>query len=124
MAVEKHLLKYALIEGSAEFMAELITGHTDGNYGAFKGREKSIWEDFKKDMHKDVYGDWLQAQEPKRPRNGMYWAGYLICKSYYKRAKDKNQAIFDILHIENYLEFYKKSQVDEYINSKYISTRN
>lgn len=40
MAAEKNLLKYSLIEGSADFLAELICGKTDGNYSKFKGREK------------------------------------------------------------------------------------
>ncbi|WP_437395270.1 DUF2268 domain-containing putative Zn-dependent protease [Flagellimonas lutimaris] len=119
MKSERTLLKYALIEGSAEFIAEIITGRTDGEYHSFIGREKAIWQDFKNEMHQDIYNDWLEGQEPKRPRNSMYWAGYLICKSYYEKAKDKKQAISEILNIKNYTDFYIESEIDEYINNNF-----
>jgi len=50
------------------------------------------------------------------PRNGMYWAGYLISKSYYENATDKKQAIYDLLHIQDYEAFFEKSRADRYIN--------
>jgi len=121
LANEKTLLRYAITEGSAEFIDELITGKTDGGYNDFRRREKAIWLDFKKAMYSDTYDDWLMAQEPKRPRNGMYWAGYLICKSYYNQADDKVKAVRDILNIQDYKTFYEKSKVDDYIDEAYSS---
>lgn len=114
MKRENTLLCYAAIEGSAEFIAERITGKTDGDYSAYKGREQKIWQDFKTDMYLDKYGEWI-SEQPNRPRNGMYWAGYLMCKSYYDRATNKQQAIDDILHIQDYKAFFEKSQIDDYI---------
>lgn len=116
MKKEKTLLKYAIIEGSAEFITELICGQTDGDYSAFQRREKAIWTDFQNEMSNDVYDSWLIENEPKRPRNAMYWVGYWICKSYYDNATDKKQAVFDILHIKNYKDFYIKSKVDDLMN--------
>lgn len=113
MKRENSLLCYAMIEGSAEFLAELITGKTDGDYTGFKGREQQIWQDFKKDMQQDVYEEWIEAGD-KRPRNGMYWAGYRISKAYYENASDKKQAIHDILHIQDYNAFLEKSRADSY----------
>lgn len=119
MAKEKTLLKYALIEGSAEFIAELISGETDGSYTAFKGREKAIWDDFKIDKSKDIFSEWHQPNEPKRPRNALYWAGYLICKSYYQQTNNKVETINKILTLKNYGQFYEDSKVEEFIENNY-----
>ncbi|MGV3541415.1 MAG: TPR end-of-group domain-containing protein [Rufibacter sp.] len=121
MKKENTLLKYALIEGSAEFIAELVTGKTDGNYAAYEGRELQIWDDFKKDMYLNKYDEWLSAKEPQRPRNGMYWAGYQICKSYYAQAEDKKQAVADMLNIKDYLNFFVQSKVDAYMKTKFVN---
>lgn len=110
------LLCYAMIEGSAEFLAELITGETDGNYTEYKGREQQIWQDFKNDRHKDLYSEWIQKSDA-HPRNGMYWAGYVISKAYYQNASDKKQAIHDILHIQDYDAFLEKSKADDYVKT-------
>lgn len=119
MKADTTLLKYALFEGGAEFVCELISGKTDGDYAAFKGRELQVWADFKNEMLLNRYNDWLDAREPKRPRIGMYWAGYLIAKSYYEQAADKKAAVYDILNIKNYIEFFEKSRVDDYMHRTY-----
>ncbi|WP_298307356.1 hypothetical protein [Flavobacterium sp.] len=115
MVRENNLLSYALREGSAEFLTELFTGKTDGDYKAFQNREVVIWEDFKKEMYQDKSISWRDENEPLRPRNALYWAGYLICKSYYENLNDKQQAVYDILNVKNNLDFYKKSKVEDYI---------
>ena len=84
-------------------------------YSNFVGRELIIWNDFKQEMNLDVFNSWHDDNEPLRPRNALYWAGYLICKSYYENANDKKQAIYDILNIKNNSDFYKKSNVEEYL---------
>jgi len=123
MSNEKTLLKYAMIEGSAEFITELITGQSDVMrfFTEFIGKEKAIWKDFKEDMYEDKYMEWVLPQEGKRPMSAMYWAGYIICKSYFNEAKDKNKAkiINEILNIKDYKAFYKKSNVDEYIQENF-----
>lgn len=116
MRKEETLLAYAIKEGSAEFIGELISGATDGNYEAFKGREKAIWADFKDDMHKDIYNSWHKENEPRRPKNALYWVGYLICKSYYNSAPDKKKALYNILHCKNYDDLYSNSNVYHVIN--------
>lgn len=119
MKNENTLLKYAIVEGSAEFICELITGKTDGSYENFKGREQKIWNDFVADMHKDIYREWHLENEPKRPKNALYWAGYLICKSYYEQVKDKEKVVFDILNCKDYDQFYNDSKVENYIKKNY-----
>jgi Predicted Zn-dependent protease (DUF2268) len=120
MKDEKTLLKYALIEGSAELIDELVTGSGDcGGFVEFKGRELAIWQDFKIDMYKDTYNDWHRAKEPNRPRNAMYWAGYQICKAFYEQATDKQQAIYDILNCKDYKHLFEMSKADEYMAKTY-----
>ena len=119
MKEENNLLSYSLREGSAEFLTELFTGKTDGNYSKFIGRELIIWKDFKKEMNLNVFDSWRDENEPLRPRNALYWTGYLICKSYYENSEDKKQAIYDILNIKNNSDFYIKSKVEEYLTKNY-----
>lgn len=115
------LLAKSLREGSAEFISELISGKTDGDYSEFKGKEVDIWNDFQSDKDKSIWvswNDWQQAQE-NRPQNAGYWAGYIICKAYYNQVKDESKAVEDILNIQNYGDFYEKSNVEKYILQHY-----
>jgi hypothetical protein len=41
--------------------------------------------------------------------------GYQICKSYYEEAKNKKQAIYDMLHIQDYKKILAASKLDEKI---------
>ncbi len=121
MKDENTLLSKSISEGSAEFIAELISGETDGDYSEFKGKEIEIWNDFRNDKNKsawDSWSSWHQANK-KRPKNAGYWTGYLICKAYYKQAKNKEKAINDILSIQDHTFFYEKSNVEKYIKEKY-----
>jgi len=115
------LLSKSIREGSAEFIAELISGETDGNYSDFKGKEIKIWNDFRNDKNKSIWNSWNSWQQAndKRPKNAGYWTGYLICKAYYEQIKDKEKAVEDILSIQDYNVFYEKSKVEEYIKEKY-----
>ncbi len=115
MAEGNTLLWKSIREGSAEFIAELITGQTDGDYREFKGREWEVWEDFKTDKDKSIWNSWQKGSE-QRPQNAGYWMGYTICKAYFHQiGQDKKRAVQDILQIQNYEEFLEKSQVEEFL---------
>lgn len=108
-------LGYAIKEGMADFMGELISGNTANEkiFDWAKGKEKKIWEDFKKDMYYNRSNNWIAnystAAEDSYPDLG-YWVGYEICKSYYENSKDKEQAIYDMLHIRDYKRFLEDSK--------------
>ncbi len=108
-------LGYVIKEGMADFIGELISGETANRkiFDWAKGREKNIWADFKKDMYYDRYYNWIAnydtASENSFPDLG-YWIGYEICKSYYESAKDKKQAINDMLNIQDYQVFLAESK--------------
>lgn len=121
LAGENSLLAKSIREGSAELIAELISGQTDADYTEFQGMELEIWNDFKNDKSKSIWSTWSDWQQSsdKRPKNAGYWTGYLICKSYYREAKDKEKAISNILSIKDYNAFYKQSNIESYIKEKF-----
>lgn len=108
------LLAACINEGSADFIGELISGggpnmdtYTYGNT-----HEKKLWLEFKKIMNdKEDSHDWMYNYKPKNgyPPDLGYWIGYKITQSYYNRAKDKQKAISEILHIKDYKKFLEQS---------------
>ncbi len=115
------LLKQTLIEGSADFVGELISGDhinmTAVNYG--NKNEEALCKEFVSLMLKDDYQDWLYGTSGKdnRAKNLGYWMGYKICEAYFNKQEDKLQAISDILNISDPLEFTKKSgYLDKFMN--------
>lgn len=118
LAKDTTLLSAALREGMCDFIGELISGKTANTrlQEFAKGREKQIWEDFKKEMWLNRASNWIansNQETPDKPADLGYWIGHMICKSYYDRATDKKQAIKDILNIKDYKAFYEKSGADE-----------
>lgn len=97
------VLERSLAEGAAEFAAELISGSMA--YTHFdtmtRGREQTIETAFQADMHTTDYSDWLDNSSMERPGDLGYWVGYRIVKAYYQRADDKQQALRDILRMED-----------------------
>ena len=110
------LLEQCLIEGSADFLAELIAGHpaTPDVYTYAKGRERELWQEFERDQNlgeNDSFALWLYGGDRPagRPADLGYYIGYQITKAYYDRATDKRQAIHDILHIADCRTFLRQS---------------
>lgn len=105
------LLEACLKEGSADFIAELISGkHINQHVHDFANpREKELWGEFQNRMNKKDYTGWLYSQTPGRPNDLGYWMGYKITKAYYDRATDKKQAIAEILRIRNAKKFLDES---------------
>jgi uncharacterized protein YjaZ len=105
-------------EGMADFLGELIAGKTiDSRLKIFaKGKEKQIWKDFEKDIFLSHAGNWLfngSQETADHPADLGYWVGYEICKSYYEEMPDKKQAVYDMLHIQDYKDFLTKSRYVE-----------
>ncbi len=95
------VLQGSLIEGTAEFFAELISGEVA--YSQFrastKGREKEIETAFVADRDKTDLSDWLNNGTREKPGDLGYWVGYRIAKSYYQHAADKRVALREILEM-------------------------
>jgi len=105
------VLEGSLVEGVAEFTAELISGEVaDSQFAAStKGHEKEIETAFLADQDKTDLSDWLNNSTPEKPRDLGYWVGYRIAKSYYQHAADKRQAVREILEMTNPKLFLAKS---------------
>lgn len=99
------LLFQALLEGGAEFMAELTSGEV--SYGHMKtwtrGKECAIEHAFQKDAPGSDISQWLYNGfgTPDKPGDLGYWVGYRIAKASYANAADKRQAIADLLNVDN-----------------------
>lgn len=105
------VLEGSLIEGAAEFTAELISGSAAYSYfGALtSGREREIETAFAADVDKADLSDWLYNSTPEKPGDLGYWVGYRIVKSYYQRSPDKRQALREILQMTDPKAFLIKS---------------
>jgi uncharacterized protein YjaZ len=109
-------------EGMADFIGELISGKSSNpRLLVFaKGKEQKIWADFEKDMYLNRSENWIansNQETPDHPADLGYWIGYQICKSYYEEATNKNQAVFDMLHIKDYRDFLQKSKFVEKVKA-------
>jgi predicted Zn-dependent protease DUF2268 len=96
------LLASALDEGSADFLAELISGKHIINpaYTYGDAHESELWSEFKAAMDSTNMSAWMYQGDrapPGRPADLGYWMGYKISKAYYDRASDKRAAVKDIL---------------------------
>ena len=116
------LLAQSIGEGSADFIGELISGKNVSQqlHDYANPREREIWVEFQKEMNGDKTDNWLyQGDKAKgRPADLGYYVGYKIVESYYKNAKDKKQAVKDILGIKDVQEFLKASRYEE----KFVGT--
>lgn len=116
-AGEQTLLRQAINEGSADFIAELISGgHVNEHLHLYANpREKELWLEFKKEAHGKNVDNWLyQGDRAKdKPADLGYYVGYKICEAYYKNAANKKQAVKEILEIKDFDQFLKASRYEE-----------
>jgi hypothetical protein len=105
------VLEAALIEGGAEFVAELTSGGISYSYlrTLTKGHEAEIEQAFLRDKDKTDLSAWFYNGTLSKPGDLGYWVGYRITKSYYEHAADKRQALRDILGVKNPDEFLARS---------------
>jgi hypothetical protein len=109
------LLSQSIKEGSADLLAELISGeHINGHVHAWANpRAATLWAEFRDRMHGTDMSGWLYGgnQETDRPADLGYWMGYRIAAAYYARAHDKRQAVSDMLNIADFDVFLAQSGV-------------
>jgi len=105
------VLERSLIEGAAEFVAELIAGKP--GYAHFpaltKGREHEIETAFVADIDQTDLSRWIDNSTMEQGNELGTWVGYRITKAYYQRAADKQQALREILGLSEPKAFLAKS---------------
>lgn len=109
-----YLLAACINEGSADFIGELISGGGPNKetYSYGNAHEKELWLEFTKIMDdREDSHDWMYNYKPKNgyPPDLGYWIGYKITQAYFNKAKDKQKAISEILHIKDYKKFLEQS---------------
>jgi hypothetical protein len=108
------LLRHALGEGIADFLAELAVGPWAANtprqvYG--RAHEHEVWVDFQRDMARWepndstirtwMYNGILPAVQNHGAIDIGYWVGYRIAGAYYARAPDKRAAVRALLDLKD-----------------------
>jgi len=99
------LLFQALLEGGADFMAELTSGDTINPQLRqwTRGHECAVEQAFEKDAPGTDLSRWMYngVGTPDNPGDLGYWVGYRIVRTYYEHATDKQAAIATLLHVDN-----------------------
>lgn len=112
------LLHQTIREGSCDFITELILGKKlETQYISYGNtHSKELKKQFKDEMFSSYFPNWLYNGTDKGETADLgYFIGYEICKSYYNQAKNKKQAIKEIIEL-NYndekevQQFLKKSK--------------
>lgn len=115
-APTRTLLDHCIIEGSADFIGELISGGIINQraYAWAEPKQAMLWKEFKAEMDKGDLSHWLyQGDKAKdRPADLGYYMGYKICQAYYQKSADKKKAIKEILTIKDFSTFLKSSGYD------------
>jgi len=111
------LLEQALLEGSADFLGELVSGSqiNAGLHVWALPREDSLWTAFRAAMHGTSISQWLYNQSTataERPGDLGYFIGYRIAQAYYDAATDKTAAIRDIIRVRDADAFLAASGYD------------
>jgi len=109
------LLAQSILEGSADFVSELVTGMTVNapihEYG--NAHEMELWNEFKQAMNGSDVSQWLynggSVTSTSRPANLGYFIGYQITKAYWGAHADKSASLRDILTVTNFPAFLAAS---------------
>lgn len=113
----KNLLQLTIREGSADFLAELFLGepYVSPIYDYGKKNESKLWEEFSEELDSEDWNQWFYAKSKteERPADLGYFIGYMITKSYYDKAKDKNKAVQEIIEVTDYPKFLERSEYSE-----------
>ena len=118
-----NLLAQSLMEGSADFIGEFISGKNTNPTPFLYGEKHkdALCKEFVLFMNQGDYTDWLYGTSGKddRPNDLGYWIGYKITEAYFNKQEDKHQAIDSILHISDSSKFLRDSGfLDNYLMEK------
>jgi hypothetical protein len=113
----KTLLAKSVQEGACDFIAEKTAGETLNVQQKIYGdqHEAELWREFQPEMTGENFRKWMYngITSGERPPDLGYYMGYKISHAYYANAKDKRQAIKDILETKDFAAFLEKSRYAE-----------
>lgn len=94
------LLEHAFMEGTADFVGELISGGQINTVAHQYGmaHEHDLWREFRPRFADSTYAPWMYGRPADgRPNDLGYFIGYRIAQAYHNRMPDKRQALRDII---------------------------
>jgi len=101
-----NLLRQALSEGFADFIANLVLGNINQseierhNFGV--KNESVIWPEFKAVMNGKEFTPWMYGPGGEgRPKDLGYWLGKRIAQAFYEKADDKKKALAELLYLKD-----------------------
>ena len=110
--VGRTLLAMALREGTADFIAELISGHelNSSLHAWLAPREQAVWMAFRAQTDDTEFARWFGApNDPAWPHDVGYAVGYRIAKASYDLTPDKRAAIHAMLNISDPRDYLARS---------------
>jgi len=118
---QRSVLEKSIQEGACDFIAELIAGEPLNPSQKIYGdqHEADLWREFQAEMNGTDLSKWMYNgfKVKNRPGDLSYYMGYKISKSYYQNAKNKRQAIREVLNIKDFSDFFKKSHYGEQLSA-------
>jgi Predicted Zn-dependent protease (DUF2268) len=98
------LLEHSFMEGTADFVGELISGQQTNNTAHQYGmqHEAELWKEFSAHFDDTNYFPWMYGRpNDGRPNDLGYFIGYRIAQAYYAKSKESKQAIREIITARN-----------------------
>lgn len=96
------VLNQSIKEGSCDFIAELVLGSPIQTHYLTYGRvhAQQVQQLFKQEMFSNRTANWMYNGKRKAEGYDLgYYVGYEICRLYYDKATDKQQAVKDIIEL-------------------------
>jgi hypothetical protein len=123
MTIGNNLLAQSVLEGVAEFVAVTATLKQSVTPAILYGKQnfERVREVFSKQMFNSFTGFWLYSSSKNEfeTRDLGYYVGYDICEKYYQKAKNKNQAIKEMIE----LDYNNENQLNKFTDkSEYFKT--
>ena len=121
------VLEKSIQEGSCDLIAELTAGEVINpslkSYG--DRNEAALWRDFRAEMGGTDLSKWMYNgfKIKDRPGDLGYYVGYRIAGAYYQNARDKRQAVSDILNIKDFQGFFRNSRYGEKFAERGVRAR-
>jgi hypothetical protein len=94
------LLEHSFMEGTADFVGEMIAGTQINNDAQQYGRahEHELWQEFRQHFDDRQFFPWMYGRPADgRPNDLGYFIGYRIAQAYYATAPDKTRALREII---------------------------
>jgi hypothetical protein len=111
------LLYMVMQEGFCDFIGELTAGSQINLVAQQYGdeHENQLWQVFKSELCSTSAKNWLYnyTTVKDKPADLGYYIGYKIAEEYYKNATNKNQAIIDIIEMNDPIKFLQISKYDQ-----------